>query len=427
MPRPAEACPLLFTPFLLGGLLLPNRVVMAPMSSGLADEQGFVTGELLAFLRERAIGGTGLVVVEFSCVDAAFGRGERRQLRIDGDAYVEGHARLVQAITGAGARACLQLHLPGQYVVQGTCDGLPVAPSDVFARDGRPLARALSAQEIEALVRRFAEAAARAVRAGYQAVEIHGAQGYLPMAFLSPRKNRRDDAWGGDEMRRMAFPLAVVRAVRAALGPGRPLIYRLSAAEFVDAGLTLADMERFVPRLARSGCDALHVSTGTIEGALDKVVDPMSAAEGWRFPLGRRLREASGLPVIAVGPVRWPATAERALAAGDADLVALGRPLLADPHWARKAQAGELADITPCTNCNWCMQRVREHASIGCAENPRTGHDATELLAGTCAIARPTCRRRRLRPIGMFMGAPFGHRARQAGERRRTALASPMS
>lgn len=186
MPRPADACPLLFTPLLVGGLLLPNRVVMAPMSSGLADEQGFVTAELLAFLRERAIGGTGLVVVEFSCVDAAFGRGERRQLRIDGDAYVEGHARLGQAITGAGA----QPHLPGQYVVQGTCDGLPVAPSDVFARDGRPLARALSAQEIETLVQRFAEAAARAVRAGYQAVEIHGAHGYLPMAFLSPRKNR---------------------------------------------------------------------------------------------------------------------------------------------------------------------------------------------------------------------------------------------
>ena len=386
----AEAWPLLFAPFRLGGLTLPNRVVMAPMSSSLADERGFVTPELLAFVRERAEGGTGLIVVEFSCVDAGFGRGERRQLRIDADDCIPGHARLVQAIAAAGARACLQLHLPGQYVAAGTCAGLPVAPCDEFARDGHPLARRLGAAEIELLVQRFGEAARRAVQAGYHAVEIHGAHGYLPMAFLSPRKNRRDDAWGGDAQRRLAFPLAVVRSVRAALGPGRPLIYRLSAAEFVDSGLSLEDMERIVPRLAQAGCDALHVSTGAIEGALDKIVDPMSSAEGWRFPLGRRLRAASGLPVIAVGPVRWPAAAERALAAGDADLIALGRPLLADPHWVRKVRAGALPDITPCTNCNWCMQRVREHATIACAENPRTGREteppARHAPAGAVAV-----------------------------------------
>lgn len=390
MPPAAEAWPLLFSPFRLGGLALPNRVVMAPMSSSLADERGFVTPELLAFVRERAEGGTGLIVVEFSCVDAAFGRGERRQLRIDGDEYIAGHGQLVQAITATGSRACLQLHLPGQYVVEGTCEGLPVAPSDEFARDGRQLARMLAAIEVETLVERFAQAASRAVQAGYEAIEIHGAHGYLPMAFMSPRKNRRDDAWGGDAERRLAFPLAVIHAVRAALGPERPLIYRLSAAEFVDSGLTLEDMERIVPRLAQAGCDALHVSTGVIDGALDKIVDPMSSAEGWRFPLGRRLRAASGLPVIAVGPIRWPATAERALAARDADLVALGRPLLADPHWVRKARAGALADITPCTSCNWCMQRVREHARIGCAENPRTGHEteptAPHAAAGAVAV-----------------------------------------
>lgn len=375
MAEPSQPWPLLFSPFRLASLELPNRVVMAPMSSSLADGHGFVTPQLVAFLRERALGGTGLIVVEFSCVDASFGRGELRQLRIDNDIFIEGHARLVQTIREAGARACLQLHLPGQYVVAGTCEGPPVAPSDEFARDGRQIARSLAASEIDGLVQRFADATRRAVLAGYEAIEIHGAHGYLPMAFLSPRKNRRNDAWGGDEERRMAFPLAVIRAVRAALGMHRPLIYRLSAAEFVDAGLTLPDMERIVPRLAQAGCDALHVSTGAIEGSLNKIVDPMSAGEGWRFPLGRRLRSASGLPIIAVGPVRWPGTAERALVAGDADLIALGRPLLADPHWARKAQAGRLEAITPCTNCNWCMQRVREHLSVGCAENPLTGNE----------------------------------------------------
>ena len=375
----SEKYPLLFSSFELGALVLSNRIVMAPMSSSLADTDGRVTRELVGFMEARARGGTGLVIVEFSCVDGYYGLGEARQPRIDRDGDVDGHAWLAGTIKAAGARVCLQLHLPGQYVVQGTCvEPLPIAPSDVFARDGRQIARALRGDEIERLVERYAEAARRAVRAGYEAIEVHGAHGYLPMAFLSPRKNHRDDAWGGDFDRRVAFPLAIVRALRAELGSARPLIYRLSAAEFVEAGLSIDDMERVVPRLVEAGCDALHVSTGVIEGALDKIVDPMSSHEGWRFGMGRRIREAAGVPVIAVGPVRWPATAEKALATGDADLIALGRPLLADPEWANKARHDRLPDITPCTNCNWCMDRVRHHLSIGCAESPRTGHETDE-------------------------------------------------
>lgn len=372
--------PLLFSPFQLGGLLLPNRVVMAPMSSSLADLNGFATPELIAFIRARADGGTGLIVVEFTCVDARYGLGELRQPRLDSDNYIAGHADIVKAIRATDSRACLQLHMPGQYIIPGTAKhDMAVAPSDVYARSGKQSARAMTSDEVAELVTCFAAGARRAVAAGYEAIEIHGAHGYLPMAFMSPRKNRRNDAWGGDSHRRLAFPLAIVRAIKKEIGPLRPLIYRVSAAEFVESGLTIADMERIVPHLAQAGCDALHVSTGAVEGALDKIVDPMSSHEGWRFPLGRRLRKASGLPVIAVGPVRWPETAERALADGDADLVALGRPLLADPAWARKAVAGRLQDITPCTNCNWCMERLREHAAIGCAENPTTGRELEDL------------------------------------------------
>lgn len=372
--------PLLFSPFQLGGLLLPNRVVMAPMSSSLADLNGFVTPELIAFIQARAVGGTGLIVVEFTCVDARYGLGELRQPRLDSDDYIAGHAALVNSITSTGARACLQLHMPGQYIIPGTASkGMPVAPSDVYARNGKQSARAMTSEEVSQLVTRFADGARRAVAAGYEAIEIHGAHGYLPMAFMSPHKNQRNDAWGGDFDRRLAFPIAIIAAIKKEIGPSRPLIYRVSAAEFVESGLSITDMELIVPCLAQAGCDALHVSTGSVEGALDKIVDPMSSHEGWRFPLGRRLREASGLPVIAVGPVRWPETAERALKDGDADLIALGRPLLADPAWPRKAGAGRLEDITPCTNCNWCMERLREHAAIACAENPATGRELEDL------------------------------------------------
>ena len=381
--------PLLFSPFQLGGLLLPNRVVMAPMSSSLADLNGFVTPELIAFIKARAEGGTGLIVVEFTCVNAQYGLGELRQPRLDSDAYIAGHAELVKAIIETGARACLQLHMPGQYIIPGTAaDGMAVAPSDVLAKSGKQTARAMASDEVSRLVQHFAEGARRALAAGYEAIEIHGAHGYLPMAFMSPRKNQRDDEWGGDFERRLAFPLAIIAAIKKVIGTSRPLIYRVSAAEFVESGISINDMERIVPSLAKAGCDALHVSTGSVEGALDKIVDPMSSYEGWRFPLGRRLREASGLPVIAVGPVRWPETAERALADGDADLIALGRPLLADPAWARKAKAGRLEDITPCTNCNWCMQRLREHAAICCAENPATGRELEDISAARPASGK---------------------------------------
>lgn len=382
--------PRLFSPFVLGGLTLKNRIVMAPMSSSLADDEGRVTPELVAYVRERARGGTGLIIVEFACVDARYGRGEIRQLRIDREADVAGHAALVCAIREAGAAVFLQLHLPGQYIVPGTLEGaLPVAPSDVFARrTGQRIARALRGDEITGLVGAFARGATRAVAAGYQGIELHGAHGYLLMAFLSPLKNMRDDEWGGDFERRLRFPLEAVRATRAALGPGRPLVYRISAAEFREAGLGIEDMERIVPRLVEAGVDAIHVSSGTIEGAMDKIVEPMSQPEGWRFDLSGRIRRAAGVPVIAVGPVRWPAAAERALAENVADLIALGRPLLADPHWTRKAEAGEEDGITPCTNCNWCMERVRRHESIGCAENPRTGHEAEPALDPRSAAGR---------------------------------------
>jgi 2,4-dienoyl-CoA reductase (NADPH2) len=153
------------------------------------------------------------------------------------------------------------------------------------------------------------------------------------------------------------------------------LIYRLSSSDFLPGGLGLEDMVRIAPRLVAVGADALHVSSGAIEGTLDRTIDPMSADEGWRFAHAREIRKAAGVPVIAVGPVRWPDVAERALAAGDVDMVALGRPLLADPDWPRKAIAGDVAAIRPCTNCNWCFDQVLQHHSIGCAENPRAGRE----------------------------------------------------
>lgn len=375
--RANAAFPLLASPIKLAGLEVPNRLAMAAMSSVLGSNAGEVTPELIGYYKARAEGGAGLITVEFSCVDRRYGRAEPKQLLIDDDSTVAGHRQLVDVIKSAGVRAAIQLHAPGQFVDKNTIDGIPAGPSIQYSRrDGTTqLSRALENDEILGLIESYGRAARRSVAAGYEAIEIHGAHGYLPMAFLSPLKNLRDDEWGGDEARRLRFPLEIIRAIKAELGSERPLIYRLSSSDFLPGGLALEDMVRIAPRLVEAGADAIHVSSGTLDGTLDRAVDPMSMPEGWRFEHCRVIKNAVHVPVMAVGPVRWPEMAEQALARGDLDMVALGRPLLADPDWPRKAFAGDVAHIRPCTNCNWCFERVIRHKPIGCAENPRAGDE----------------------------------------------------
>lgn len=373
-PSTHSSYPLLGSAFELGGLRLRNRTVMSPMSSCLGNDDGSVSPRQVEFYRERAKGGVGMVIVEFTGVDRRLGLAETNQLSLDGPGNLPGHKVLVDAIRSAGARAALQLHAPGRHADRRTISGLPAGPSDEYSkRDGRQTARALTPDEIRELIDCFARSARLALVAGYEAIELHAAHGYLPMAFLSPLANRRDDEWGGDFDRRLRFAEAVVRAVRDATGGAVPLLYRLSASEHLPGGLTIDDMKNVVPRLVAAGVDCFDVSTGSIAGSLDMAVDLMSMPEGWRFGEARAIRAASGVPVIGIGPVRWPETAEHALAAGDADLICLGRPLLADPEWPSKVLRGERDAITPCTNCNWCFSRVVQHGSIGCAERPQTG------------------------------------------------------
>lgn len=390
----ATPYPHLFSPLKIGPLILRNRVVMAPMSTNLSADDGSVTPAQVAFYRARAEGGTGMIIVEFCCVDAASGRSEHRQLSLESPTHIDGHQRLVEAIKGAGAAACLQLQHGGQGAKRELVkDGIAVAPSDVPSRKdpSRLSARALEVAEIEHLIECFGRTAELAVKAGYDAIELHGAHGYLLTSFISPLTNHRTDAWGGDEDRRLHFSRRVIQRVKQAIGK-RPLIYRFSADEFSPEGLGIDDMERIAPKLVAAGADALHVSIGTGWTSFDKVIEPMSMPEGWRLPYARRIRQAVDVPVIGVGQIRWPAMADCAVADGDADLIALGRTLLADPEWANKAQRGEDTTIRPCTSCNYCVALSSGiHGYIGCAENPRTGHELDIMpdagaLRGTRAV-----------------------------------------
>ena len=368
--------PHLFSPFELGGLRLKNRAVMAPMSTALGGTDGSVTPEQIAFYQERARGGFGLIVVEFTSVDPATGRTEHHQLSLERDRNIEGHVRLVDAIHQSGAKAFLQLQHGGRWALADyVTGGIPKGPSRVVSRrdPSRVVVEELTDTEIRFLVDAFGAAAGRAMRAGYDGIELHGAHGYLLSQFLSPFSNHRDDAWGGDAERRLAFSLAVIRSVRAAIGDA-PFCYRISADEFVEGGLSIDDNEGICRRLVAEGVDILHASTGRGPEAFDKVMEPMSAPEGWRLPYARRLREATGVPVIGVGQIRLPETAEQALVDEDCDLVALGRPSLTDPEWPNKAAAGRADLIRPCTTCNFCIAKENLDR-VTCAENPRTGRE----------------------------------------------------
>lgn len=367
----------LFSPFRLGDLSIRNRLVMAPMSTGLASLTGSVTPQQIAYYRARAAGGVGLLIVEFTCVQRKSGISERHQLSLETIENLDGHCQLVAAIRREGAVPCLQLQHGGmaakQHLIEG---GVPCGPSDVLSKRGgdKLAARAMSGAEIESIVECFGRTAELGVLAGYEAFELHGAHGYLLSSFLSPLTNHRDDAWGGDEERRTRFPATAIARVKQAIG-NRPLIYRVSADEFAPGGICIEDMERIAPRLVAAGADAIHVSTGNGWHSMDKVIEPMSAPEGWRLPYARRVKAAAGVAVIAVGQIRWPETAEDAIARGDADLIALGRPLLADPEWGNKARRGDREEIRPCTSCNYCHGLGLAGLGIGCAENPLTGRE----------------------------------------------------
>ncbi|CAO3422439.1 oxidoreductase [Azospirillum doebereinerae] len=376
--------PHLFSPGRLRGLTLPNRLVMAPMESNLAAADGSVSDAMLAYYTARAAGGVGMVIVEYACVDRPLGLGGSPQLGIDDDALIDSHRRLTAAIAAQGARSCLQLFHAGRQTLRRFTGGqAPVAASPIACRVYREEPRGLTIPEIEALTVKFGEAAARAVAAGYDAVEIHGAHGYLIGGFLSGASNHRTDSYGGPLENRLRFPLAVVSAVRQGAGEA-PVIFRLSAEEFVEGGTGITEALAMAPRLAAAGADALHVSTGTAE-RMDCNVDPVSAPQGWRVPLARQIRAVAGVPVLTVGVIRQPEVAEQAVADGSADFVALGRALLADPDWPAKAKRGAVEAIRPCTSCNWCVDQLLSHKRLGCAENPRAGRETEAPIRRTGA------------------------------------------
>ena len=347
----------LFSPLTVRGTTFAHRVWMAPMCQYCAPadgpEAGAPTDWHLQHYGARAAGGAALVIVEATAV-LPEGRISPFDLGLWDDAQVAAHRRVVELVHSQGAKAGVQLAHAGRKAstdalwngggpVPPDAGGWPVVgPSAVPFSDGSPTPRPLTTEDVADVVEAFAAAARRAVAAGYDVVELHAAHGYLLHQFCSPDSNLRDDRYGGTFENRTRLAREVTSAVRAALPDEAPLLVRVSATDWVEpAGWTADDTVRLARDLAPLGVDMVHVSTG---GNLPGVHVPVEP--GYQVPFAARVRAEAGVPTVAVGAITDPAHAERVVAEGSADAVALARPLLVDPFWPRRAAAALGAEVS---------------------------------------------------------------------------------
>ncbi len=364
-------------PLSVGSLNLPNRVVMTTVKLGYATPAGEVTRRHIAFYSRRAAGGVGLLTTEPLYVEKS-GRELPTQMGIHDDALVPGLEELVGAVHAAGGRIMAHINHAGRAANPRLVpEGDRVSASDVLCPANQVTPRPLSTREIGEVVGAFGDAAGRVRKAGFDAMEIPFSHGYLVHQFLSPHTNRRNDGYGGSFENRLRFGREVLRAVRAGVGPGFPMVVRLNAFDHVDGGLGIKDALTLAARLSELGVDALSVTSGTMCESVPFCLYPAGTPKAHLLPMAGRIREVSGLPVIVAGRIRTPSVARAALVAGQADLIGLGRPLLADADWVRKTERGDEEAILLCAACHQgCLGDLRKGLGTHCLFSPLTGRES---------------------------------------------------
>jgi 2,4-dienoyl-CoA reductase-like NADH-dependent reductase (Old Yellow Enzyme family) len=321
----------LIDPLRVGSLTLKNRIVMPPMANDLADAEGRVTDPLIAHYTRRAPG-VGLVIVEHSYFTQG-GKASLRQLGIYDDAKIDGLTKLAESIHAKGTPVCIQVNHAGRKASRSVSGLEPVAPSPIPTDSSSVIPRELERAEIQNLVLLYGEAARRAQKAGFDAVEVHGAHGYLLNQFTSPLSNRRSDEYGGSFEGRIRLPLEAITEVRRRVESDFLILYRLGASDGEGRGVTIEEMQTFAQRLVLAGVNIVDVSGGLIGDAPEDMT-----GQGYFLPLAEKIKQAVEVPVIGVGGIRDPAFADQAIREGRVDLVAVGRALLADPDWALSAK-----------------------------------------------------------------------------------------
>jgi 2,4-dienoyl-CoA reductase-like NADH-dependent reductase (Old Yellow Enzyme family)/thioredoxin reductase len=361
----------LFEPIYIGNVKIKNKLMMSPMVAHYAGSRGEVTDRMLRYYEERAKGGTGLILVETTLVHPD-GRAIVRNPGMFSDELIPGWSQFVDAMHLHGARVGVQLGYGGN---QGPDMLKELVSASAVPRKNKPARtpRELTIDEIEELIEAWAEAALRAKYAGFDFVQEHGSHGYLITQFCSPLTNRRTDEYGAD---RDLFAVKILRRIKEKCGEDYPVIYRLNSCEFVDGGITIEDAKRTAKRLEEAGMDAFDVTGGTND-SFDYFLPPVysDSEDFYEFTKNAsEIKKVVSVPVISGGLIVSPEKAVKAIKEGYVDMVFLGRALMADPDWAKKAKKGRVEEIKPCIgDMDGCVQRLFEVKSTWCTVNPFMG------------------------------------------------------
>lgn len=365
----------LFSPIKIGTLEVRNRIVMPSMVTHFAHDNGCTSERMIRYYEERAKGGVGLIIVETTGVERS-GKCLPLLHMIDDDRCISGLKRLTEAIKRHGSKAAIQLMHGGVKASAKFSQMQPVGPSlwPDYPDEMGVAPRALTIEEIHDMARAFGEAAIRAKKAGFDAIELHCAHSYLIDQFMSPRFNHRTDMYGGSIEKRARFACEAIESIRQNVGEDYPISCRISGDEGVEGGIKLEDAQENAKLLVNAGANCIHVSVGISENSVS--TPPMSFPYGCFLHLSEGIKKAVGVPVIGVGKINMPEFAEQALNEGKADLVAMGRALIADPYLPLKTEEGRFNDIVPCIYCNQgCITRMFNGLDITCLVNPAVGKE----------------------------------------------------
>ena len=362
--------PHIFSPLTVKNMTIKNRIVMMPMGTNYGEQNGEMSFLHINYYEQRAKGGTGLIIVENASIDSPQGSNGTTQLRIDHDNYLPRLYKFCEEIHKYGTCIAIQVNHAGASAVSARTNMQPVSASDVPSKEGGEIPRPLSVEEIHHIVKKYGEAAKRAQTAGFDAVEIHAGHSYLISQFLSPITNKRTDEFGGSVENRTRFCRMVIDEVRKQVGPFFPIMLRLSADELMEGGNTLDDTLEYLDYLQEE-VDIFDVSCG-LNGSIQYQIDANYLPDGWRSYMAKAVKEKFNKPCISMGNIRDPKVAERILADGDADLIGMGRGLIADPAWVNKVATGHECDLRKCISCNvGCAgNRIGVNRPIRCTVNP---------------------------------------------------------
>ncbi|MFC1863533.1 FAD-dependent oxidoreductase [Thermodesulfobacteriota bacterium] len=386
----------LFSPFSIKGLQLKNRIVMPPLASFLIEADGSITDKTIEHYRRRAAGGPAMVIMEAHSVSKE-GYVSVHQARIYEDRYIEGIYQIANVIRSEGSIPAIQIHHAGRQVPTRVIKRKPLAPSPLPCPTIKGDVEPMTIDGIHEMIQKFGEAADRIIQAGFELIEIHGAHGYLINQFLSRFSNIREDEYGGDINGRARFAREIVREVRKRVGSDFPVSFKISAQEFVPDGLTTEESIKILKLLVQDGINVVQVSAGN-DATPEWISQPMFMKKACLSDSAKQIKGALDIPVMSVGRINDPVVANNLIKEKTADLVCIGRGLLADPELPKKAQKGHFDDIRLCIACNKCMQSIFRHGKIECLVNPSLGREKEMEI-------HPAKRRKKVMVVG---GGPGG-------------------